>query len=602
MMFWRSVVGKLWFTILLLVSFVLCILTFLLLQFVENYYVTEAEKDLTQLATRIADIMEEHQDKKLARSITWELIDDVTKVIIVEDSDHYWYSPNGGKLPNLPVSLLKKDPDLSKVFKEEKVVTKRTAHLQEDFLDFVKNDEDEMLIVGVPFTYKGEKSGVFVYQSLLVVRETTKHTTKLILLAAGIAIVLTTVFAFFLSTRITFPLRKMREVAFEVARGKFDTKVPILTHDEIGELAMAFNQMGRQLKFNMNALNQEKEQLASILSSMADGVITLNRDGTILVTNPPAERFLQAWYYQQGKNQKQGEELPPEVKEIFQRAVAYEKEQEVEISLQGRNWVIIMTPLYNQRNIRGAVAVLRDMTEERRLDKLRKDFIANVSHELRTPIAMLQGYSEAIIDDIASTDEEKKEIAQVIYDESLRMGRLVNELLDLARMEAGHITLNYEEVNLHQFVERIVRKFQGLAKEKSILLSVKHVNDTNKSFSLDPDRIEQVLTNLIDNAIRHTSENGTVTVFVEYEETGIKIDVQDSGVGIPEEDLPFVFERFYKADKARTRGRSGTGLGLAIAKNIVNAHDGHITVHSKVNEGTTFTFFIPRKKEKYERS
>jgi two-component system, OmpR family, sensor histidine kinase ResE len=595
MMFWRSVVGKLWFTILLLVSFVLFILTFLLLEFFENYYVTEAEKDLTQLATRIADIMEEHQDKQLARSITWELIDDVTKVIIVADSDHYWYSPKGEKLPNLPVSLLKKDPDLSKVFTEEKTITKRTNHFQDDFLDFVKNEKDEMLIVGVPFTYKGEKSGVFVYQSLLVVKETTRHTTKLILLAAGIAIVLTTVFAFFLSTRITFPLRKMREVAFEVARGKFDTKVPILTHDEIGELAMAFNQMGRQLKFNINALNQEKEQLASILSSMADGVITLNRDGTILVTNPPAERFLQAWYYQQGMKQQQGEELPPEVKEIFQRAVTFEKEQEVEISLQGRNWVIIMTPLYNQKYIRGAVAVLRDMTEERRLDKLRKDFIANVSHELRTPIAMLQGYSEAIIDDIASTDEEKKEIAQVIYDESLRMGRLVNDLLDLARMEAGHITLNYEEVNLNQFVERIVRKFQGLAKEKSIHLSVKHVNDTNKSFPLDPDRIEQVLTNLIDNAIRHTNENGIVTVIVEYAENGIKIDVQDSGAGIPEEDLPFVFERFYKADKARTRGRSGTGLGLAIAKNIVDAHDGHITVHSKVNEGTTFTFFIPRK-------
>lgn len=269
--------------------------------------------------------------------------------------------------------------------------------------------QGEIMMVGIPLHINEEKDGaVFVYQSLLAIKETTKQTTKLILLAAGFAIFLTTIFAFFLSTRITAPLRNMREAAFEVARGKFDTKVPILTSDEIGELGMAFNQMGRQLKFNINALNQEKEHLANILSSMADGVITLSKDGTILVTNPPAEKFLQAWFYQEGN--ASGEDLPEEVKTMFQRAVSVEKEQSIELTYQGRTWVIVMSPLYTNTHIRGAVAVIRDMTEERRLDKLRKDFIANVSHELRTPIAMLQGYSEAIVDDIAETAEEKKSL------------------------------------------------------------------------------------------------------------------------------------------------------------------------------------------------
>jgi two-component system sensor histidine kinase ResE len=235
------------------------------------------------------------------------------------------------------------------------------------------------------------------------------------------------------------------------------------------------------------------------------------------------------------------------------------------------------------------------MTEERRLDKLRKDFIANVSHELRTPISMLQGYSEAIVDDIASTDDEKKEIAQVIHDESLRMGRLVNDLLDLARMEAGHISLNLEEISVTNFIDKINRKFQGLAKEKMISLKA-NIDLDETIYVLDPDKIEQVLTNLIDNAIRHTSENGTVSIVVANNENGISLKVQDSGSGIPEEDLPFVFERFYKADKARTRGRAGTGLGLAIAKNIVEAHQGKIQVHSKIGEGTTFSIFLPRNK------
>ena len=586
-MIWKSVVGKLWLTILLLVSFVLFVLTILLLEFFEKYHVSEAEKELTKDAKKISLILEQHVDNEQAMSIAWELVDESTRVVVFSDKEDYSHSPNG-KLSHLPASFFIDDPQLSLVFKDQPIVTKKT------YLSDL-NIEDEMygeiMIVGIPLHLDGNKEGaVFIYQSLLAIKETTKQTTQLILLAAGFAIFLTTIFAFFLSTRITAPLRKMREAAFEIARGKFDTKLPMLTHDEIGELAMAFNQMGRQLKFNINALNQEKEHLANILSSMADGVITLNRDGTILVSNPPAERFLQAWFYQEGSDN--GEDLPSEVRDMFQRAVSIEKEQAIELSYQGRTWVIVMSPLYSQTHIRGAVAVIRDMTEERRLDKLRKDFIANVSHELRTPISMLQGYSEAIVDDIAGTDEEKKELASVIYDESLRMGRLVNDLLDLARMEAGHILLNYEQANVAVFVEKIIRKFQVLAKEKSIHLSYEMTGQGKIAF--DVDRMEQVLTNLVDNAIRHTENGGQITILVNLSDLGMKVDVKDSGRGIPEEDLPFVFERFYKADKARTRGRAGTGLGLAIVKNIVEAHNGHISVHSKWTEGTTFSLFIPR--------
>ncbi|MGM0921696.1 MAG: ATP-binding protein [Bacillota bacterium] len=601
MMFWKSVVGKLWFTILLLVSFVLLILTVLLLEFIENYHVDEAKRELTQLANKISVILEKHEDQELARSISWELADELTSIIIVEDQNKYWFSPK--KFDSTPVfemEDIQNDSELSKVFADQNNVSKLTELSKEQQIS--SDNNEEVLVVGVPYELKnGENGAVFMSQSLLAVHETTKSTTKYILLAAGIAIVLTTIFAFFLSTRITYPLRKMREVTQELTRGKFDTKVPILSHDEIGELAVAFNQMGRQLKFNINALNQEKEHLTSILSSMADGVITLNIDGTILVTNPPAERFLQSWYYEQKMQINEGEEIPPEAKELFQRVVNTEREHIVEVNLQGRSWVMVMSPLYNQSYVRGAVAVLRDMTEERRLDKLRKDFIANVSHELRTPIAMLQGYSEAIVDDIASSEEEKKEIAQVIYDESLRMGRLVNDLLDLARMEAGHISLNLEQISIHEFIEKISRKFQGLARDKKITLTSSFSID-DPEFVLDPDKIEQVLTNLIDNAIRHTLEGGSVEIHVQTVAGGLKIDVKDTGTGIIEEDLPFVFERFYKADKARTRGRSGTGLGLAIAKNIVDAHSGTINVHSKVNEGTAFSFYLPRKSSLSDRT
>ncbi|MDZ5471158.1 ATP-binding protein (plasmid) [Bacillus sp. 31A1R] len=591
MMFWRSVVGKLWFTILLLVSFLLFILTVMLLEFFENYHIRETERDLTNTAFNIAHFLED-QELDIGLEISWELLDEVTGAMVMKNKNEYYYSPNSASIAELPIKSMVEDEQLSKVFTNRDTVKKIVTAPNPEY-----SEDARTLIIGVPIKQKeGETGAVFIFQSLQVMQETTRSTTKFIILAAGVAIILTTIFAFFLSTRITAPLRKMREAAFEAARGKFDTKVPILTNDEIGELATAFNQMGRQLKFNMNALSQEKEQLSSILSSMADGVLTFNRDGTILITNPPAERFLQNWHYDQGEMSSKTEAIPSEIMELFQLSVNTEKEQIGEISVQGRFWVIIVTPLYNNKFIRGAVVVLRDMTEERQLDKLRKDFIANVSHELRTPISMMQGYSEAIVDDIAESEDEKKEMAKVIYDESLRMGRLVNELLDLARMEAGHIQLTIEEIEINSYLQRIIRKFQGLAKEKGI-----HLTETLETketyYYFDPDRIEQVLTNLIDNAIRHTPDGGAVTIMTKSDAKGLLVSVSDSGSGIPEEDLPFVFERFYKADKARTRGRSGTGLGLAIAKNIIDSHKGHISVQSKLEHGTTFSFFLPRNNE-----
>ncbi|MFZ0368592.1 MAG: ATP-binding protein [Halobacillus sp.] len=588
-MFWRSVVGKLWFTILFLVCFVLFILTVLLLEFFQNYHIQQAESQLLQTASKITEVVERYEDRNLLLSTTALVKNPASRALITYGPDEVIVSDSESQaLPKMTYNWISSDNDLSKVISEGRDVKKVTE---------IKEFDTEVMVVGTPLT---ERNGaVFVYQSLDTIEETSEQTTKIIFLGAGIAIILTTIFAFFLSTRITSPLIKMREGALELAKGEFNTKIPILTHDEIGELAMAFNRMGRQLKFHINALNQEKEQLSGILRSMADGVITINREGEVLITNPPAQQYLEADKFE---NDEEGtlnpSNLPAPLYELFDEVISKEQEAMTEVSLQGRSWVIIMTPLYDKDTIRGAVAVLRDMTDERRLDKLRKDFIANVSHELRTPISMLQGYSEAIVDDVAESKEDKNELAQIIHDESLRIGRLVNELLDLARMEAGHINLYVESVELAPYMDKIERKFQGLSKERQVSLTI-NVDPNLEWLYFDADRIEQVFTNLIDNAIRHTSEHGSVNVIIEDGGHEWMASVHDSGQGISEDDLPFVFERFYKADKSRKREASkhkkGTGLGLAIAKNIVEAHNGMISVHSKVEEGTTFSFRIPKK-------
>ncbi len=585
-MFWRSVVGKLAITILLLVSFVLFILTILLLEFFEGFHVQEAEKAMVQSATKMSMLVEEHDEKSLITEMVEQVKDPTSRVIIYFEDGEIWASKTTNQhLLNLDEITPENNPNLKKVITDRKPYNEKMTILE---------DESEIMVVGTPISHKD--GAIFVFQSLDVINQTKAETTKIIFVAAAIAIVLTTIFAFFLSTRITAPLIQMREAAIDLAKGEFNTKLPVLTHDEIGELAIAFNRMGKQLNFHINALRQEKEQLTSIVNSMADGVVTLTREGKIIVINPPAEQFIQDCYFENNvRFDEYDDQLPEDLRLILQQVIKEEKEVLQELNLQGRDWVMIMTPLYDNSYVRGAVAVIRDMTEERQLDKLRKDFISNVSHELRTPIALMQGYSEAIVDDIAESSIEKNELASIIHEESLRMGRLVNELLDIGRMEAGHIELNLEAIEVDQFIARIYKKFIGMAEENNIQLRLTKEIETN-IITIDQDRIEQVFTNLIDNALGHTKPGGFVHILVRSKDRYFYVEVEDNGSGIPEEDLSFIFERFYKADKSRTRNnkKKGTGLGLAIAKHIVSAHEGTIQVKSKVNEGTTFSFKIPQ--------
>ncbi|MFD2640316.1 ATP-binding protein [Piscibacillus salipiscarius] len=579
-MLWRSVVFKLWFTIILLVAFVLMILTVFLLEFFEDFYVQDAEENLMNQAENVAVVIDQHKETSLTLDTIDQLLAPQTSVTVFFTEHDFWQNKMDANKPSIEPSWFVSNDEISGVFNSNESVRKITT---------LPNSNAEIIIVGMPTV--DNNGAIYVYQSLEVVEETTTKATKIILLAATIAIVLTTIFAFFLSSRITAPLIKMRRVAGELSRGEFNTKVPVLTHDEIGELAISFNRMRRQLNYHITALNQEKSQLSSILKSMADGVITVNKQLGVMLINPPAEQFLSQVNFQ-GDNEDYT--LPQELRKTLQNVIEEEQEYAKEIVAQGRNFVLVMTPLYIEGEARGAVAIIRDMTEERQLDKLRKDFLANVSHELRTPISMMQGYSEAIVDDIAETKEEKQELAQIIYDESLRMNRLVNELLDLARMEAGHIQISKENVEVKPFVKRIVKKFHSIADEQQIEL-VEHV-PVDLTYSFDPDRVEQVLTNLIDNAMRHTPNSGKIEVKVDESNNELTFYINDNGSGIPEEDLPFIFERFYKSDKARTRNgqKKGTGLGLSIAKHIVEAHGGSIYAKSQLGEGTTFIFSIPQ--------
>ncbi|MEF2964389.1 ATP-binding protein [Paenibacillus sp. M1] len=440
---------------------------------------------------------------------------------------------------------------------------------------------------------------------------------RLFVIVSMIGFSLTTFFALFLFTKITQPMQRLIQAADSIRKGKYDTRLSLRTSDEIGVLSNTFNHMAEELERTIRSLKHEKEHLSSVLRSMNDAVITLDVSGYVILTNPPGERVLKLWgdlpdeegmeeagetaiFLESGKNaQGSLQKVPRPLEQIFRRVLDQETDQSTNIHVKKSVWSVHMAPLASDGGIRGAVAVLRDVTEEVRLEKMRRDFVANVSHEIRTPLSMMQGYSEALLDGMASSPEESAELVQVIHDESLRMGRLVRDLLDLARMEAGHTDMPMRRVDFRELAERVYRKFQVRAKDNNLALKLELQGDPLVLHAANEDRLEQVLTNLLDNAFRHTPEGGRIVIGANPEEDRsegalLHVTIKDSGVGIPADDLPFVFDRFYKADKARVRGESGgTGLGLAIVKNIVDSHGGTIYADSEIGKGTVFHLLLP---------
>lgn len=605
MKLWKSVVGKLWMTIIGLVALVLLINSIFMGQFLDTNFANskDQERSLQKLADKVSNDLVLHKKEFSYVNAVTELLDaqDAAMIVLNEKLEETIPASKVTLIPKLHASELFTPEQLAQVI----------GGISQPAIYKDPVSDRRFLAVAVPHRLSqssAEIGVVIVYQAQIVLDYTQAYFQRLFIIAAVIGFLLTTLFAFFLSTRITKPLLQMKKAAGFITMGEYKMRVPVTSSDEIGELAVAFNEMTARLDETVNALNHEKEHLASVLRSMTDAVITLDAEGRVILTNPQGERLEAdwrglAWEEAESDRPEKGALAPGPLKGLFAEVVSGNKEVISTVHVHANVYSVVMTPLYSLEGLRGAVAVLRDVTEEHRLDKLRKDFVANVSHELRTPLSMLQGYSEALIDDIAATPEDRKELAQVIHDESLRMGRLVKDLLDLARMEAGHLELSFRPFELEPLILRVHRKFSAMCKERGIAFRLSAPETGITLHAADEDRLEQVLTNLLDNAVRHTLQGSWIELRFQKENGhgvpgAVVMQVADGGRGIPKEDLPFIFERFYKADKARTRGSSGgTGLGLAIVKNIVDAHQGTITVESELGSGTTFTIRLPNERK-----
>lgn len=402
--------------------------------------------------------------------------------------------------------------------------------------------------------------------------------------------------AFVLSRRLSLPLQAIMQAARLLGKGDLSQRIRIRSGAEIESLASIFNQMADDISIKMREISAERSQLSAVLNGMMEGIMILNSDGIVLLTNPSLNQMFllngeikkQTHYYELIRHH--------DLNELIRLVLMNRKNLSLDISFthpRESNFMVqaSVTTGDHRDNDFYIVLVFHEITELRRLERIRKDFVANVSHELRTPLTSIKGYLEALSELESSLPSEGKKFLLVLQKQSQRMENIVSDLLELAKIESGKEKLQLNEIQVKPFLEKIVSAVSSLAQKKGQTLGI----DAPEGLVVkaDPDKLSRILINLIENAIKYTPENGKISVGGQKRGDWTDLFVKDNGIGIPPDDQNRIFERFYRVDRARSREMGGTGLGLSIVKHLVEAHGGFIKVESYPNEGSTFTARFP---------
>jgi two-component system phosphate regulon sensor histidine kinase PhoR len=413
---------------------------------------------------------------------------------------------------------------------------------------------------------------------------------------AGTTGILALLLAYVLARRIADPLREVAEGAQHIARGDYGHKVYLDRGDEVGTLARVFNHMSAQLAQQFVQLDEDRQQLRAVLSGMVEGVIAIDAEQRILFANDRAGQMLE-FATRQAPGRKLWEVVRQRpVQDLVTRVLAEPGGPSESLECNGashRTFAVHVTQLPGHP-VRGAVLVFSDTTELRRLERLRHEFVANVSHELKTPLSVITACVETLLDGAMDDMENRTRFLERIADQAGRLHALILDLLSLARMESGTEHLIIEDVPLEGAVRACMDRYEERARAKGQHLNMIAPNNGPVIARADEEAIREILDNLVDNALKYTAEGGTIRLRWWEDADGCNLEVSDTGIGIPEAQLPRVFERFYRVDKARSRELGGTGLGLSIVKHLAQAMQGSVCATSTLGQGTTFMVTLPR--------
>jgi two-component system phosphate regulon sensor histidine kinase PhoR len=433
-----------------------------------------------------------------------------------------------------------------------------------------------------------------------------------LLAAGGVGLLLALGLSYGLSLLTLRPISELREVVQDIAEGKLGRRLGWESKDERGEIAASINRLARQLRDRSDEALREKLQLEAVLKGMVEGVIVLDREGRVMIANPRAQEMLSIW------GDYAGRLVPevirsPEIDQALQDAARSEETvvREMEVRAEKKRVLLMHASGVPDADPRtGTVAVFHDVSELRRVDRVRRDFIANASHELRTPLTSIQGFADTLANSDVESEQRSQYLGMIVRN-AQRMSSLIDDLLTLSRIESGAETLTRTSVDVLRVVDTVLADFAPRFEEASIEVTL-HAVPVRDCY-IDRDALEQILSNLLSNAARYSNAGSRVDVYVEERieepadgkgegkaqgqrgrgEGSVEIRIEDTGIGIPPEDLTRIFERFYRVDAARSRALGSTGLGLSIVKHLVRALEGELRVESEPGKGSRFSFTLP---------
>lgn len=394
------------------------------------------------------------------------------------------------------------------------------------------------------------------------------------------------------------PIRSASNVADELARGNYRARTYEGNYGEAAVLTSSINVLARNLQEMTMQQEMQKDRLEAVINNMGNGLMLIDEKGYINLVNRAflehfgdnEQKYLGHLYYEAVEEA----EIHKAVKEVFMTEDKVRHSFILPLQIERRFLEVLGAPIFNEANQwKGVVLVFHDITELKNLEQMRKDFVANVSHELKTPITSIRGFSETLLDGAMSDEGLREQFITIILKESERLQSLIHDLLELSKLEKEEFSLNIEHISVQSLVKDVIPIVEQQANHKGI--EIEQYVDTEGYIDGDSARLKQVVINLVTNAINYTPSGGTIKLELKNQKNSFLISVTDSGIGIPKEDVPRIFERFYRVDKARSRNSGGTGLGLAIVKHIVEAHHGTIDVESEYQKGTAFHITLPKK-------
>lgn len=457
----------------------------------------------------------------------------------------------------------------------------------------ISDTEKSYIDYAVPINANGETAFIaYVKDTKNEVTSVTRNVLFILVEALIFSVAIAMILSFFFSRTITKPIRNLTRVAERIASGEFDAVAPSEAKDEIGILNNTFAYMSSALSNTMDEANSEKNKVETILNNMTDGILAFNIKGELIHINPKAKKMIDRQFYDDLQFDTFFKEIDADISMGSLIYINDEEKAERQATINGKIIRFSFAPFKIENKIGGILVVMHDITSQQKLEFSRREFVANVSHELRTPLTTVKSYAETLMD-MPYDEEMHTRFLGTIANEADRMTRIVKDLLTLSRLDEGQYEVRpFEQIDLTEFLSGVVERMLFSAKEKHQTLLL-HSPNENSFILSDRDKLEQVVINIISNAIKYTPEGGKIDVYFGtlYKDAFIK--VRDNGIGIPKENLPRIFERFYRVDKARSRETGGTGLGLAIAKQIMNQLGGNISISSDVGEGTEVIISIP---------